>query len=1090
MIHKKKTVIISVLIACMFLFLGLLFVFKSESKPEHAKAETHTSENLSFTAGAQASLNESDLYQLRFILNVDESAFSDGNVLTIRFFGRSGTDSRMGLSLDDAENRDLLLLPSDIEFTSGQAQIPIYVSAGLNQQVQLKADIGDLSATSDARSIFYIWTRVVEDDFVGLNVSESIKEYIRETVEWNIEYRLDKIPGESELSFFVRLSPSALNLLKQGRTVTNLYSYTDYFLEFVYTDDSGGSASSFRYHIDQSPVLSDTPGAGDSKYDHFLETPYPYDAFFTSEFLSGGSGTFSVPAPYPFSEEYSFTVRVVKATYREVFDQSYAGSDELIDFEEEVLTESESYYGSFYDFATELLETDESLTDEERKWLQDAIGVSPTGEEFQVTVKYKTCVGYADIVDRTYTFNAKSVYAQNQALIVSGLYDISEYTNISDFNVVYTSSFWQDGYVYTMQERIILQAQNFEYTYDAETESGTLEVVYNDFQYKDLSLRITNNDPENHLAIDFYTANVTAGPAVTTLRYNYEDIEEQLYNSCNWLFDFGKENIQITNKSESVTAELTNTELVISFPNARENELMNLSLVAVAEIIEDVEYSLTYEYIALVQSGTEIIEEVRTSAPITKLYSEIVTYNFTNFMTDYGTTVNTAVNPVFLGGAVFYTPESIRKEYSAYDSENHTCKIIVEYSYNTLFCITDNYDDTVTYKALNHSSLTYSGDFFVTDVPSGYRIESISTTPEYSDKLIIRNNEDYTLTQIEVRTGTSEKEVLPIEINFTDNWNLIINYLENYIDYGMKNGATDKNGDPVKPCFAEKKQLNTVVKVSDYADIYNLSAEDLEEIIGHELSVLGLATVENIDVTFDNISTYTVELSYSHASLSQIDYNGNKIELKIPLTSYADWCAEYGQEWSILFLNKTDRQYFKYSNDVARENLYGFFSVAVFKEQVSDLNYWFQNNTGDGCMTIFTSQQVSGSELYKFFYGLTDNIFFNPLLGYVGMALCEVTNDDNAMYYSYFFYLDGTSDDSYLALNGADDADDTDGALDNTLEDLGEWFNDLWEKFKDSEFFRFLKIFLGLLAGVLLLSVILWLISVIVNFFKNIGKKK
>ena len=106
---------------------------------------------------------------------------------------------------------------------------------------------------------------------------------------------------------------------------------------------------------------------------------------------------------------------------------------------------------------------------------------------------------------------------------------------------------------------------------------------------------------------------------------------------------------------------MTNTELVISFPNARENELMNLSLVAVAEIIEDVEYSLTYEYIALVQSGTEIIEEVRTSAPITKLYSEIVTYNFTNFITDYGTTVNTAVNPVFLGGTVFYTPESIRK---------------------------------------------------------------------------------------------------------------------------------------------------------------------------------------------------------------------------------------------------------------------------------------------------------------------------------------------------------------------------------------------------------------------------------------------
>ncbi len=68
-----------------------------------------------------------------------------------------------------------------------------------------------------------------------------------------------------------------------------------------------------------------------------------------------------------------------------------------------------------------------------------------------------------------------------------------------------------------------------------------------------------------------------------------------------------------------------------------------------------------------------------------------------------------------------------------------------------------------------------------------------------------------------------------------------------------------------------------------------------------------------------------------------------------------------------MFLNRTDRHYFKYSNDVTRENLYGFFSVAVFKEQVSDLNFYFKNNTGDGCMTIFSQSEVRGSGVYKFF---------------------------------------------------------------------------------------------------------------------------
>ena len=698
--------------------------------------------------------------------------------------------------------------------------------------------------------------------------------------------------------------------------------------------------------------------------------------------------------------------------------------------------------------------------------MQDTAGIKPSTTEIPVTVKYKEQTDYVTVQERSYTFKVKSVYAQSKTLIVSALYDLTDFSNIADFNAVYTGDFWRDGYKYTTQKRIILQARDFEYGYNPTTEKGTLEVVYGDFQYKDLSLRITNNDPENNLTIDYYTSNVKVGGTSTTLTYNFADIEEQLHNSCNWLFDFGKENIRISGKPEGVTVELTGEALTVTFPNAEEKELVNLSLIGVAEIIEDIEYTLTYEYAFLTLENGGIVETIKTSAPIMKKYSEIVTCNYTNFMLDYGEVVNAAVNRDFLDGAKYYVPVSIRKEYSAYNSENHTCRITVEYSYNTLFGITNNYDDGIIFKALNHSSLNYTGEYFVEEIPEGWRVERLTTEAAYKDKLMITNAEDYSASKIEVRTSTTAKEILPIVVDFTDHWKITVNYLEDYIDHGMKTGEKTENGEPVRSCFAEKKQFSGTVKIRDIADIYHPTDAELIKILGiKKLDILGLATVANTAVTFDGVSEYTMNLSYSFAALKQMDYNGNQKEIKIPLTSYADWCEEYGKDWSILFLNKTDRHYFKYSNDVKRENLYGFFSVAVFKEQVSDLNFYFQKNTGAGCMSIFSSGKIQGSGVYKFFGRLaTKGGFIGPLLGVplistMCMNLCELIDDDNAIYYSYFFYLDGTSENPYLALNGATNADDTDSAIKNTLEDIKAWF----EKAGESEALKRLKIVFGVL---------------------------
>ncbi len=49
-------------------------------------------------------------------------------------------------------------------------------------------------------------------------------------------------------------------------------------------------------------------------------------------------------------------------------------------------------------------------------------------------------------------------------------------------------------------------------------------------------------------------------------------------------------------------------------------------------------------------------------------------------------------------------------------------------------------------------------------IPDGYRVKELSTSKP--DKLTIENAEDYRNATIEVRTSTTAKEVLPVEVVF------------------------------------------------------------------------------------------------------------------------------------------------------------------------------------------------------------------------------------------------------------------------------------------------------------------------------------
>ena len=160
----------------------------------------------------------------------------------------------------------------------------------------------------------------------------------------------------------------------------------------------------------------------------------------------------------------------------------------------------------------------------------------------------------------------------------------------------------------------------------------------------------------------------------------------------------------------------------------------------------------------------------------------------------------------------------------------------------------------------------------------------------------------------------------------------------------------------------------------------------------------------------------------------------------------------YGKEWSILWLNSSEKKIFNYENDVDRDKLYGFFSVAVFEEQISDLNSIMSSYETKGCKTFYEQRKVSGSGIYQWFNRNKNNLG-TIILSHLGIWGCEIANEDNCQVYSYFFYLDGTSELNYVANNGADHYEDTDSSLNNKVEDVGDWFNDktngFWNKIKD-----------------------------------------
>lgn len=478
-----------------------------------------------------------------------------------------------------------------------------------------------------------------------------------------------------------------------------------------------------------------------------------------------------------------------------------------------------------------------------------------------------------------------------------------------------------------------------------------------------------------------------------------------------------KDDVSFVNPNrDKINISVEDRGIFVSFKKDDVDALFGVQLDIIVFLIEDIDLVFQYEYISLAE---DLTATVHCSAPEIKKYSQILRMSDASFYEKFGKVIDNAISPSRLNGQKYMTYAGIRK---IFDKEGQTYTFVVLYSTKSVIKIRTDKKENYVFKVLDENSLDYKlsdiiGESFI---PNGWRIDGIEVS-DNALRIVGFSEQNPLETVLHVSWNTSEDKTVEVILKIADEWVLDIEYFEQYKDTP----------------FLEKKLMHTTIKVLDYEDINRLTEDDLKNIMNKEsFELMGLSTFDNIEVS-SNGDGYKVKINYTHASLKKTDYNGNIDEVKVYITAYSDWTETFGKDWSILFLNTSEKTYFQYSNDVNYEDLYGFFSVAVFSEKVTDLNSYFAEYSAGGCKTVYQSQEVVGSDFYKFFGKI------NTLGSKIVMGFAEIFNDENQTLHSYFFYLDGTTNKSFMATNGADDYDDEDTAISNWWDDSTSWIKDV-----------------------------------------------
>ena len=764
----------------------------------------------------------------------------------------------------------------------------------------------------------------------------------------------------------------------------------------------------------------------------------------------GGSSTWAT--------EYSYKVEFGHFNVNDDMYSEEYGLWTFIPFGETVNSPTFSVQSS----ARNVLNKYDNLPEEEIKLLNIFAGYGSSGDNITVNLKYKTVVEYGRIEEKTEQYQVNSLYAGNSSIVYDEVMSLKGVTQKTDFNAIYVDSSGRN-------REIILQVDSYTYEYDQESEIGTLTITYRPFEYKSFAIRLQDNNTEDALNLYYYircAGELYDETGRIVLRYYFSDIVDQAFEDLGWIFEIKKSNINIVDNTEKVISIYVNDKYIdVSFNLEDEDDLKNLNIFILTEITPDHECNVDIKYTALsFEAGTIVDREESFSTSM--MYSEYIKLcNFSAFKaSSFYKQVTDALKVDELGTNKYFIPTKITGE-----KFEDGFKLSVGYDYYTLIQITES-SGKVFFRSADAVTLSYSIAMLGIAPPAGTRIKNLSA--DESQPVKIDFNEDkFTKLKVTLDCNSREKRIIPLSMEYSNSWYINIVYKETYKD---------------TPFAIEKEEL-VEFTVGQY-DPKNLTISDVKKLLGRsdDMKICGIAIPDNkVDTEFTSDSTYTATVSYGVCSLKQIDYNGYSSEIRVPLTSYDAWCNAFGDDMTILMLNTTKETFFEYANEIDRDKLYGFFSIAIFEEQVTDLNYWFRSMTGDGNVVVFEQRETVGSDIYKFFDRLAEKNSLLSVYGYVGMTYCEILNDQNHKQHSVFFYMDATS--GYVSDGGAQDRDDNDGAFENTMQDITseviDWLSGVGESLSNTT--RILRIVIVSIVAIAAAGGIAYGVIWLIKYYKK-----
>lgn len=697
-------------------------------------------------------------------------------------------------------------------------------------------------------------------------------------------------------------------------------------------------------------------------------------------------------------------------------------------------------------------------------------------------------------------------------------------SSLSDFNVIrrevgYTTS--DPNSAFLQDEYTLLEAEKMKYTslfnwslsddkYDENTTYSVthevaVEIEYTDFNAKDFTVIIRTNDTQNSV-IFLRSADISKSGNVTTIRFDTSNLETRLVNNFGWETESANFDNYVIHTSGAGTQIKKEYETAsdgkkyvsaIVVTTTDTQQLIDCSVRLEIEVVPPIQIPVILVYTQLNFENGEIIGVEKTQKLPDSVWSN--KFKQTSFVSvrdgneeigipAYGNLIESALHPaglVDMNGELninYLTFSGIRTEVKR-DETSGTGKIIVLYTGQTLFKVTTIRSKTETYFVpVKTTKLDYKGSELCKEY-TDWRIKSIITEKVNARNLVTistpeNKSDNWKEATISITCQLSENNIIPLTVTYTDKWKVQIEYLK---DYTYTPDTGEYKGKLIKSGFAQKKKGTYEVKLAAFKDIYNPTESELKSVMNvQSLTVIGELgkVIPFIDddngtlvkqgltlssVTFEN-EVYYIKLSYYPTTIEVVQSTGNyDIISNIPLASFGSWADDWGYDWSVMALNTPGNTIFKSQGDVNRYDLYGYFYVTVFKEQVKNLDTLFAGYTSEGCKTFYDYRQVNGSVLYKFLS--PDNLGHvgTVLVGGVGAlvrATEEMFNDQAGTYYSYFTYIDGTSSNPYAGNNNSDGFGDHDSAGKNTFDDITDQVKDnlssLWNRITTNKRIEFI----------------------------------